>query len=461
MGDAQLLWTSCAEVLREQVSEAVWLSSFAETSALRIDDDRLVLSVPSPWVKERIESRYLEMVRAALADVGAKYDIDIEVRPDAADALPALENESFAHVGAASTTTDVAAPHDERASHRAGDTLNPRYTFDAFVIGSSNRFAHAAALTVAERPGLAYNPLFVYGDAGLGKTHLLQAIGHYVHENYRGYRVRYVSSETFLSEFVDSIRTGVADSFKRRYRGVDVLLVDDIQFFEGKKETLEEFFHTFNALHETGRQLVLSSDRRPDDWPALEDRLRTRFKSGLVTDIQPPDLETRLAILRKKAEGQTTLIPDVVLEYIATHITDNIRELEGALTRISAFTSLYNEPLSIELAQRVLGDLLSDRQPRVITAERILEATTKLFGLTREELLSSSRTRPLVIARQIAMYVCRELTDLSFPQIAKAFGKSDHTTVIHAVQKIEKLMGEKRQIFDQVNELTQLVKNAT
>ncbi|MEY2453541.1 MAG: chromosomal replication initiator protein [Acidimicrobiaceae bacterium] len=462
MGDAQLLWTSCAEVLREQVSEAVWLSSFAETSALRIDDDRLVLSVPSPWVKERIESRYLEMVRAALADVGAKYDIDIEVRPDAADALPALDDETtFSRANDASTTSTVAAPHDERASHRAGDTLNPRYTFDAFVIGSSNRFAHAAALTVAERPGLAYNPLFVYGDAGLGKTHLLQAIGHYVHENYRGYRVRYVSSETFLSEFVDSIRTGVADSFKRRYRGVDVLLVDDIQFFEGKKETLEEFFHTFNALHETGRQLVLSSDRRPDDWPALEDRLRTRFKSGLVTDIQPPDLETRLAILRKKAEGQTTLIPDVVLEYIATHITDNIRELEGALTRISAFTSLYNEPLSIELAQRVLGDLLSDRQPRVITAERILEATTKLFGLSREELLSSSRTRPLVIARQIAMYVCRELTDLSFPQIAKAFGKSDHTTVIHAVQKIEKLMGEKRQIFDQVNELTQLVKNAT
>jgi chromosomal replication initiator protein len=450
-------------VLREQVSEAVWLSSFAEASALRIHDERLVLSVPSPWVKERIESRYLEMVRAALADVGAKYDIDIEVRPDAAEADPRPDDEAFTRAGdtAMSTTDTASETGDERASHRAGDTLNPRYTFDAFVIGSSNRFAHAAALTVAERPGLAYNPLFVYGDAGLGKTHLLQAIGHYVHENYRGYRVRYVSSETFLSEFVDSIRTGVADSFKRRYRGVDVLLVDDIQFFEGKKETLEEFFHTFNALHETGRQLVLSSDRRPDDWPALEDRLRTRFKSGLVTDIQPPDLETRLAILRKKAEGQATLIPDVVLEYIATHITDNIRELEGALTRISAFTSLYNEPLSVELAQRVLGDLLSDRQPRVITADRILEATTKMFDMSREELLSASRTRPLVIARQIAMYVCRELTDLSFPQIAKAFGKSDHTTVIHAVQKIEKLMGEKRQIYDQVNELTQLIKNAT
>jgi chromosomal replication initiator protein len=470
VGEAQLLWTSCAGVLREQVSEAVWLSSFAEASALRIDDDRLVLSVPSPWVKERIESRYLEMVRAALADVGARYDIDIEVRPDAADALPALDDDAFPRSNDSSIaaapdafTNEARAPHarDDRNGHRSGDSLNPRYTFDAFVIGSSNRFAHAAALTVAERPGLAYNPLFVYGDAGLGKTHLLQAIGHYVHENYRGYRVRYVSSETFLSEFVDSIRTGVADSFKRRYRGVDVLLVDDIQFFEGKKETLEEFFHTFNALHETGRQLVLSSDRRPDDWPALEDRLRTRFKSGLVTDIQPPDLETRLAILRKKAEGQATLIPDVVLEYIATHITDNIRELEGALTRISAFTSLYNEPLSVELAQRVLGDLLSDRQPRVITADRILEATTKLFDMSREELLSASRTRPLVIARQIAMYVCRELTDLSFPQIAKAFGKSDHTTVIHAVQKIEKLMGEKRQIYDQVNELTQLIKNAT
>ncbi|MEY2433892.1 MAG: chromosomal replication initiator protein [Acidimicrobiaceae bacterium] len=473
MGEPQLLWTACASVLKEQVSEAVWLSSFAEASALRIDDDRLVLSVPSPWVKERIESRYLEMVRAALADVGAaSYGIEIEVRPDAADTMPTLDDSTFGRPAADAPTLSPAAEerpgerpaqetYDDRAAARSGDTLNPRYTFDAFVIGSSNRFAHAAALTVAERPGLAYNPLFVYGDAGLGKTHLLQAIGHYVHENYRGYRVRYVSSETFLSEFVDSIRTGVADSFKRRYRGVDVLLVDDIQFFEGKKETLEEFFHTFNALHETGRQLVLSSDRRPDDWPALEDRLRTRFKSGLVTDIQPPDVETRLAILRKKAEGQTTHIPDVVLEYIATHITNNIRELEGALTRISAFTSLYNEPLSLELAQKVLGDLLSDRQPRVITAERILEATSMMFGMSIDELVSSSRTRPLVNARQIAMYVCREVTDLSFPQIAKAFGKSDHTTVIHAVQKIEKLMGEKRQVFDQVNELTQLIKNAS
>jgi chromosomal replication initiator protein len=284
-------------------------------------------------------------------------------------------------------------------------------------------------------------------------------VGHYVHENYRGYRVRYVSSEAFLNDFVDAIRTGVVDAFKRRYRGVDLLLVDDIQFFEGKKETLEEFFHTFNALHELGRQVVLSSDRRPDDLPALEDRLRSRFKAGLVTDIQPPDLETRLAILRKKAEGQTSAFPDDVLTYIATHITDSVRELEGALTRVAAFTAVYNRPLSIELAEEVLGDLLSDRQPRMITSDLIVEATSKLFGLSREELLSSSRTRPLVNARQIAMYVCRELTDLSFPQIAKAFGKSDHTTVIHAVNKIEKQMAERRQVYDHVNELTQLVKS--
>jgi chromosomal replication initiator protein len=471
VGEAQLLWTACAGVLKEQVSEAVWQSTFAQTSALDTGaesgdgSDRLVLAVPSSWVKERIESRYIEMIRAALADVRAPdLDVEVEIHPPAdgagADDDPVVPLFVEPVVTPNATATAVVTPAPN-SGERTADSLNPRYTFEAFVIGSSNRFAHAAALTVAERPGLAYNPLFVYGDAGLGKTHLLQAIGHFVHENYRNYRIRYVSSETFLNEFVDSIRTGVSDSFKRRYRGVDLLLVDDIQFFEGKKETLEEFFHTFNALHESGRQVVLSSDRRPDDWPTLEDRLRTRFKSGLVTDIQPPDLETRLAILRKKAEGQTTLIPDTVLEYIATHITDNIRELEGALTRVSAFTSLYNEPLSVELAERVLADLLSDRQPRVITPERILDATSRMFGLSVEDLLSASRTRPLVTARQIAMYVCRELTDLSFPQIAKAFDKNDHTTVIHACQKIERQMGEKRQIYDQVTELTQLIKTTT
>ena len=468
MGDAQSLWMSCAKVLQEQVSDAVWQSTFALVSAESGEGSQLVLSVPSPWVKERIDSRYLDLVRHALADVGgADQAITIEVRPGAAETIDSMVDPmqlpGIAHPAEptlAPPVTDTEPTTGRAGAGRSGDTLNPRYTFDGFVIGSSNRFAHAAALTVAERPGLAYNPLFVYGDSGLGKTHLLQAVGHYVHENYRGYRVRYVSSETFLNDFVDAIRTGVVDAFKRRYRGVDLLLVDDIQFFEGKKETLEEFFHTFNALHELGRQVVLSSDRRPDDLPALEDRLRSRFKAGLVTDIQPPDLETRLAILRKKAEGQTSAFPNDVLTYIATHITDSVRELEGALTRVAAFTAVYNRPLSIELAEEVLGDLLSDRQPRMITPDVIVEATSKLFGISREELLSSSRTRPLVNARQIAMYVCRELTDLSFPQIAKAFGKSDHTTVIHAVNKIEKQMAERRQVYDHVNELTQLVKSA-
>ncbi len=473
MGDAQLLWTACARVIREQVSDAVWQSTFALVSAGDGPDSTVVLEVPSPWIKERIESRYLDMLRHALSDVGGSGHLAIEIKPQAAESvdlvdplqLPGLsegDGEPAARMPAVEPAIDLGSePAVRTSSNRSGDTLNPRYTFDAFVIGSSNRFAHAAALTVAERPGLTYNPLFVYGDAGLGKTHLLQAVGHYVTENYRGYRVRYVSSETFLNDFVDAIRTGVQDSFKRRYRGVDLLLVDDIQFFEGKKETLEEFFHTFNALHELGRQVVLSSDRRPDDLPALEDRLRSRFKAGLVTDIQPPDLETRLAILRKKAEGHSSAFPDDVLTYIAANITDSVRELEGALTRVAAFTSVYNRPLSVPLAEEVLGDLLSDRQPRAITPDVILQAASKLFGFGPEELLSSSRTRPLVTARQIAMYVCRELTDLSFPQIAKAFGKSDHTTVIHAVNKIEKQMAERRQVYEQVNELTQLVKSGT
>ncbi len=473
MGDAQLLWTACARVIREQVSDAVWQSTFALVSAGDGPDSTVVLEVPSPWIKERIESRYLDMLRHALSDVGGSGHLAIEIKPQAAESvdlvdplqLPGLsegDGEPAARMPAVEPAIDLGSePAVRTSSNRSGDTLNPRYTFDAFVIGSSNRFAHAAALTVAERPGLTYNPLFVYGDAGLGKTHLLQAVGHYVTENYRGYRVRYVSSETFLNDFVDAIRTGVQDSFKRRYRGVDLLLVDDIQFFEGKKETLEEFFHTFNALHELGRQVVLSSDRRPDDLPALEDRLRSRFKAGLVTDIQPPDLETRLAILRKKAEGHSSAFPDDVLTYIAANITDSVRELEGAHTRVAAFTSVYNRPLSVPLAEEVLGDLLSDRQPRAITPDVILQAASKLFGFGPEELLSSSRTRPLVTARQIAMYVCRELTDLSFPQIAKAFGKSDHTTVIHAVNKIEKQMAERRQVYEQVNELTQLVKSGT
>jgi chromosomal replication initiator protein len=460
--EAQLLWNSCAEVLRDQVSEVVWLSTFAEAEAVALDRRGLVIEVPTSFAKERIHGRYLDLVHAALADVGAAgLDLVVDVHAEPASAPPEVDplDELLTEPAPVQQTLDIPPGGHPANGARWADTQNPKYTFEAFVTGSSNRFAQAAALAVAERPGLAYNPLFIYGDAGLGKTHLLQAIAHYVRENYPTYVVRYVSSETFLNEFVEAIRTGISDAFKRRYREVDVLLVDDVQFFEGKTETLEEFFHTFNTLYESNRQVVLSSDRAPDKIPTLEARLRSRFKSGVMTDIQPPDLETRLAILRKKAERETTRIPDEVLEFIAIHITDNIRELEGALIRVSAFTSLTKEPLSVEIAEDVLGDILTERRPRPLTPQVILEASSKMFGFPVEELTGKSRRRPLVIARQMAMYVFRELTDLSYPAIAREFGGRDHTTVIHAVEKISTQMREKRLIYDQVTELIQSIKS--
>ncbi|HWH35478.1 MAG TPA: chromosomal replication initiator protein DnaA, partial [Acidimicrobiales bacterium] len=337
-------------------------------------------------------------------------------------------------------------------------SLNPRYTFDAFVTGTSNRFAHAAALAVAETPARSYNPLFIYGVAGLGKTHLLHAVAQYVRHNYPAYAVRYVSCESFMNDFVDAIRTRTTSAFKRHYRENDVLLIDDIQFMENKEGLQEEFFHTFNQLHAANRQIVISSDRPPRSIATLEDRLRSRFEWGLITDIQPPELETRLAILRKKAERESRHIPDEVLEFIATHITNNIRELEGALIRVSAFASLNQTPLSAEMAASVLGDILTNARPRVITARIIIEATAEMFDFSVEDLCGRSRRRPLVTARQVGMYVCRELTDLSYPAIAHHFGGRDHTTIIHAVEKIGALMKERRQIYDQVTELMQTIR---
>src|SRR6202034_3677359 len=337
-------------------------------------------------------------------------------------------------------------------------SLNPRYTFEAFVIGSSNRFAHAAAQRVAETPAASYNPLFIYGDSGLGKTHLLHAIGHYGMENFPGMRIRYVSTETFMNDFVDAIRNNSQMIFKRRYRDCDVLLVDDIQFMEGKEGLQEEFFHTFNWLYEGSKQIVLSSDRHPRSIATLEDRLRSRFEWGLTTDVQPPELETRLAILRKKAEGEHTPIPDEVLELIATNVRDNIRELEGALIRVSAFASLNREPPTREMAERVLSDILDADRPRQITPKVIMDATATAFGFSVDDLCGTSRRRPLVNARQIGMYVFRELTDFSYPAIAREFGGRDHTTVIHAVEKVSGLMKERRQVYDQVTELIHHIK---
>ena len=339
--------------------------------------------------------------------------------------------------------------------------LNPKYLFDTFVIGSSNRFAHAAAVAVAEAPAKAYNPLFIYGESGLGKTHLLHAIGHYARSLYPGTRVRYVSSEEFTNEFINSIRDGKGDAFRKRYRDVDILLVDDIQFLASKESTQEEFFHTFNTLHNANKQIVLSSDRPPKQLVTLEDRLRNRFEWGLTTDVQPPELETRIAILRKKAVQEQLNAPPEVLEFIASRISRNIRELEGALIRVTAFASLNRQPVDLGLTEQVLKDLIpggEDASPE-ITAPAIMSATADYFGLTVDDLCGSSRSRVLVTARQIAMYLCRELTDLSLPKIGAQFGGRDHTTVMHADRKIRALMAERRSIYNQVTELTNRIKN--
>ncbi|WP_086697498.1 chromosomal replication initiator protein DnaA [Streptomyces tricolor] len=339
--------------------------------------------------------------------------------------------------------------------------LNPKYLFDTFVIGASNRFAHAAAVAVAEAPAKAYNPLFIYGESGLGKTHLLHAIGHYARSLYPGTRVRYVSSEEFTNEFINSIRDGKGDSFRKRYREMDILLVDDIQFLADKESTQEEFFHTFNTLHNANKQIVLSSDRPPKQLVTLEDRLRNRFEWGLITDVQPPELETRIAILRKKAVQEQLNAPPEVLEFIASRISRNIRELEGALIRVTAFASLNRQPVDLGLTEIVLKDLIpggEDSTPE-ITATAIMAATADYFGLTVDDLCGSSRGRQLVTARQIAMYLCRELTDLSLPKIGAQFGGRDHTTVMHADRKIRALMAERRSIYNQVTELTNRIKN--
>ncbi|MGW4162528.1 chromosomal replication initiator protein DnaA [Streptomyces sp. NPDC004788] len=364
----------------------------------------------------------------------------------------------------------VSGPSGSGSSGQGGGTgapgeqharLNPKYLFDTFVIGSSNRFAHAAAVAVAEAPAKAYNPLFIYGESGLGKTHLLHAIGHYARSLYPGTRVRYVSSEEFTNEFINSIRDGKGDAFRKRYRDVDILLVDDIQFLASKESTQEEFFHTFNTLHNANKQIVLSSDRPPKQLVTLEDRLRNRFEWGLTTDVQPPELETRIAILRKKAVQEQLNAPPEVLEFIASRISRNIRELEGALIRVTAFASLNRQPVDLGLTEIVLKDLIpggEDTAPE-ITAGAIMAATADYFGLTVEDLCGSSRSRVLVTARQIAMYLCRELTDLSLPKIGAQFGGRDHTTVMHADRKIRALMAERRSIYNQVTELTNRIKN--
>ena len=449
VSDHEQLWTAVAQLLRAQVSEAVWFSTFQDVAALESNPTTLKVSAPNTHARDRILSRYLPLVRDALEEIGAAHvHFEIEVQTPEPEPEPVWTPE----------VSRETAPAPLPSTGPGPDGMNPRYTFETFVKGSSNQFALAAALRVAETPGRSYNPLFIYGSAGLGKTHLLHAIGHYVQSHYQHDVVRYVSTETFLNEYVDAIRTNSSAGFKRRYREVDVLLVDDIQFMEGKEGLQEEFFHTFNTLHGANKQIIISSDRMPDAIPTLEERLRGRFKWGLITDIQPPDLETRLAILRNKAERDHTPVPADVLEFIASRISTNIRELEGALIRVTAYASLNQVPITTNLAESLLSDLLSDTYLKPRTDDELLKEISEILGFSVDAMRGKSRQRPLVTARQTAMYVFRELTDLSYPAIARLFGGRDHTTVIHAVDKIQRLMKERKQIYDQVTDLVTRLK---
>jgi chromosomal replication initiator protein len=483
--------------LQIQPHQRAWLKL---TRPLGLVENTALIATPNEFVKEQLETRLRALVTQALSQqLGRDIQLAVTVDPSppapmpgpAADLAPEppaprLQGLAGAQVPEAEHGSRLGpqppAPHvhladdgpaDEiahdpghpgargasSAAPRFGGTrLNSKYTFETFVIGSSNRFAHAAAVAVAEAPAKAYNPLFVYGDSGLGKTHLLHAIGHYAQTLYTGLKVRYVSSEEFTNDFINMIRDGKQDGFRRRYRDVDVLLVDDIQFLENKEGTQEEFFHTFNTLHNAEKQIVISSDRAPKRLVTLEDRLRSRFEWGLLTDVQPPELETRIAILRKKAVQEGLNAPPEALEYIASRISTNIRELEGALIRVTAFASLNRQSVDLQLAEIVLKDLIPEAQGPEITAATIMGQTASYFGLSIDDLCGTSRSRVLVTARQIAMYLCRELTDLSLPKIGQQFGGRDHTTVMHAERKIRSLMAERRSIFNQVTELTNRIK---
>ena len=416
----------------------------------------LLVAAPNAFAKDVLESRLRSVVNEVLTqELGEKANIAVMV-----DETLELADLPAPTIVVESVSTRPGTGRDDEGSRKTDEPsqLNARYIFETFVIGASNRFAHAAAVAVAEAPAKAYNPLFIYGESGLGKTHLLHAIGAYAKELYGNTRVRYVSSEEFTNDFINSIRDDKATAFQRRYRDLDILLVDDIQFLENKERTQEEFFHTFNTLYNANKQIVISSDRPPKQLTTLEDRLRSRFEWGLITDIQPPELETRIAILRKKAAQDKLNAPDDVLEFIASKISTNIRELEGALIRVTAFASLNRQVVDMGLAEIVLKDLIPNEINSEITAPTIRAQTAAYYSLTIDDLCGTSRSRALVNARQIAMYLCRELTELSLPKIGQTFGGRDHTTVMHADRKIRELMAERRSIYNQVNELTTRIK---
>jgi chromosomal replication initiator protein len=443
------LWEEISGRLQEALSDGTYSKWFGDVRELAVEGDTLVLTLPTEFNRDWIEGHFLGLIGAAVRDiVGSERPIELRV---ANEVEPPTEDRP----GAAGVV-----PMVQRLPGRPeSGGFNAKYTFDSFVIGSSNRFAHAAALAVAEAPAQAYNPLFIYGSTGLGKTHLLQAVAQYVAEHSSELSVRYMTSEAFVNDFINSLRDKRIEGFKQRYRGYDVLLIDDVQFFEGKERFQEEFFHTFNSLYEAGSQIVLSSDRPPRDISTLEERLRSRFEWGLITDIQPPDLETRIAILRKKVKVDGIHVHDEqVLTFIAGRVSTNIRELEGALTRVVAFSSLTGRPMTVELAQDVLRDVFPQGEAAEVSIKRIQDLVAERFELSLDELCGEKRSQNIVYPRQVAMYLSRELTDSSLPKIGKEFGGRDHTTVIHATSKISRLIREDRSVYNLVQELTARVK---
>jgi chromosomal replication initiator protein len=477
--DLKTVWRGLIDDLPP--NQRAWLKA---SDPVTLHEHTAIIAVPNDFTRTQLEGRLRTRLEDSLTDsfghqirIAVTVNAQLEEAPtdEPSDSDPDLDSESrLSRQDDMSTfpgqmpTRQAQARNEPRQSQPSAvapakpstleTRLNPKYTFETFVIGSSNRFPHAAAVAVAEAPGKSYNPLLVYGDSGLGKTHLLHAIGHYVRSLYTGAKVRYVSSEEFTNEFINAIKDQRQETFQRRYREVDVLLIDDIQFLEDRTRTQEEFFHTFNALHNANKQIVLTSDRAPKRLEALEDRLRSRFEWGLITDVQPPDLETRIAILRKKAAMDRLSAPPDVLEFIASKIQTNIRELEGALIRVTAFANLNRQEVDLTLAEIVLRDLIPEGAEPEITAAVIIAQTAAYFGVSIEDLTGPSRGRHLVQARQIAMYLCRELTDLSLPKIGNQFGNRDHTTVMYADRKINQLLAERRSVFNQVSELTNRIK---
>jgi chromosomal replication initiator protein len=451
------VWSAVLDVLETDERVTPQLQGFLSLAVAQgVMSGTLYLDVPNHLTAAQLNKRLRTPIMEALARVDAEpaaSTFRVVVNPELADAhltapVPVQSAAPVTRPPLEDYSEPVAPPS------RNDTRLNPKYTFDNFVIGQSNRFAHAAAVAVAEAPAKAYNPLFIYGDSGLGKTHLLHAIGDYALSLYTGIRVRYVSSEEFTNDFINSIANNRGSAFQARYRDVDILLIDDIQFLQGRAETQEAFFHTFNTLHDHDKQVVITSDVPPRHLTGFEDRMRSRFEWGLITDVQAPDLETRIAILRKKAQSERLLVPDDVLEYIATKVSSNIRELEGALIRVSAFANLNRSTLDISLAQTVLRDIVDQDDANVIQPTDIITATAQYFRLSVDDLYGSSRSQSVATARQIAMYLCRERTNLSLPKIGQLFGNRDHTTVMYAYKKISELMKERRSIYNQVSEIT-------